>query len=67
MGDEDDTKPGAPCPACEGRGWIVLFIRRSKCPDCRGSGISPGKHDPADETLEFDDDSRTPPRGTKVP
>ena len=52
MAEEDDTQPIPKCPACKGRGWIVLLVTRSKCPDCGGSGIK-------DERAEDDDDEDT--------
>jgi len=65
MGNEDDTKPQRRCVTCKGRGWIVLFVARSECPDCQGSGISPRKYDENGDPLEFDDETKTPPRGLK--
>lgn len=61
MDECDDTKPQRRCVRCRGRGWIVLFIDRSECPDCDGAGIMASEDD-----LEFDDEE-TPPRGTPVP
>ena len=67
MGDKDETRPQARCKTCQGRGWIILFTSRSECPDCEGTGITAGRFTPQEEGLEFDDESHTPPQGTKIP
>jgi len=52
--------PPKRCPACQGRGWIVLLVSRSKCDRCNGTGIKSERFDVEEGTPErFDDEGDT--------
>ena len=66
MGEDQEEDRGGKCPTCNGKGWIVLLVSRDRCPDCHGSGHVGGRFDEDEGTLDFDDETTTPPRGIKT-
>jgi DnaJ-class molecular chaperone len=37
------------CPACDGKGYVVIIHPKTECWTCKGSGRSPGVFDSADD------------------